>query len=126
LPQHCHAGTGTNLFASYWVFVRGGNRVKQIGGSEMTRTVLSLVTAAAVGVGALTATPQPANAVAWWVIPAIVGGAVVGVGVGAAAADSGPRAYGYERDVYVQPTAACHIERQRLSDGRLRRVRVCD
>lgn len=93
----------------------------------MTRTkVLSLVTAAAVGIGALTAAPQPANAVVWWVIPAIVGGAVLGVGVGAAAANSGPRAYAYDRDVYVQPTAACHVERQRMDDGRLRRVRVCD
>jgi hypothetical protein len=92
----------------------------------MTRTVLSLVTAAAVGVGTLTAAPQPANAVVWWVVPAIIGGVVVGAGVGAAAANASPRAYAYDRDIYVQPTAACHVERQRLSDGRIRRVRVCD
>src|SRR5438309_91695 len=96
-------------------------RVGSNGGGDMVkRTILSLVTAGAVGVTGMAATPQPANAVVWWVVPAIVGGAVLGVGVGAAAANSGPRAYAYDRDITVQPTAACHIERQRMDDGRLR------
>lgn len=91
----------------------------------MRKTILSLVTAAAVGVAGMAATPQPANAM-WWVVPAIVGGAVLGVGVGAAAANANqPYPYASERDVYVQPTAGCHIERERI-DGRVRRVRVCD
>jgi hypothetical protein len=93
----------------------------------MKKTILSLATAAAVGVAGLTAAPQPANAVVWWVVPAIVGGAVLGVGVGAAAANSRqPYAYEPQRNIYVEPTAGCHVERQQLSDGRLRRVRVCD
>jgi hypothetical protein len=92
----------------------------------MKKTILSLATAAAVGVAGLTAAPQPANAVVWWVVPAIVGGAVLGVGVGAAAANSRqPYAYEPQRNIYVEPTAGCHVERQQLSDGRLRRVRVC-
>jgi hypothetical protein len=92
----------------------------------MKKTILSLVTAAAVGIAGMAATSQPANAHAWWVIPAIVGGAVLVVGVAAAASASQPYPYGYQRNVYVQPTASCHIERRQLSDGRLRRVRVCD
>lgn len=93
----------------------------------MKRKILSLATAAAVGIVAFTAAPQPANAVVWWVVPAIIGGAVLGVGVGAAVANSQqPYAYEPERNIYVEPTAGCHIERQRMDDGRLRRVRVCD
>jgi hypothetical protein len=52
---------------------------------------------------------------------------VLGVGVGAAAANANqPYPYASERNIYVEPTAGCHVERQRMSDGRLRRVRVCD
>lgn len=92
----------------------------------MKKTILSLAMAAAVGVAGMAATSQPANAYAWWVIPAIVGGTVVGVGVGAAAANADqPYPYEYQRNVSVQPTASCHIERQRMDDGRLHRVRVC-
>lgn len=92
----------------------------------MKKTILSLVTAATVGIAGIAATSQPANAYAWWVIPAIVGGAVVGVGVGATAANANQPYPYYERNVYVQPTSGCHIERQRMDDGRLHRVRVCD
>jgi hypothetical protein len=106
---------------------RSGGGDNEMRSDLMKKTILSLATAAAVGVAGIAATSQPANAYAWWVIPAIVGGAVAGVGVGAAAANaSQPYPYAYERNVYVQPTAGCHIERQQLSDGRLRRVRVCD
>ena len=91
----------------------------------MRKTILTLVTATAVGVAGMAATSQPANAVVWWVVPAIMGGAVLGVGVGAAAANAN-QPYPYaDRDVYVQPTAGCHIERERI-DGRVRRVRVCN
>jgi hypothetical protein len=104
---------------------RAGGGVIYMRSDLMKKTILSLVTAAAVGTAGVAATPQAANAYAWWVIPAIVGGAVAGVGVGAAAANAN-QPYPYERNVYVQPTSGCHIERQQLSDGRLRRVRVCD
>jgi hypothetical protein len=92
----------------------------------MKKTILSLVTAAAVGTAGLTAVSQPAHAV-WWVVPAIVGGAVVGVGVGAAADNAAHQQYAYEPrgSVYVQPTADCHIVRERI-DGQWRRMRVCD
>jgi hypothetical protein len=93
----------------------------------MKKTILTLATAAAVGVAGLTVAPQPANAVVWWVVPAIIGGTVLGVGVGAAAANANqPYPYASERNIYVEPTAGCHVERQRMSDGRLRRIRVCD
>jgi hypothetical protein len=95
----------------------------------MKKALLSLVTAAAVGAAGLTVAPQPAHAVAWWVIPAIVGAGVVGVTAGATAQQQydytyPPPAYGPRGNVYVQPTAGCHIERQNI-DGYWQRVRVC-
>lgn len=89
----------------------------------MKKAILPLLTAGAVGVAGLTAAPQPAHAVAWWVAPAIVGGAVLGVGVGAVAAN---QQYAYEPrgNIYVEPSG-CHIERQRIN-GHWRRVQVCD
>lgn len=93
----------------------------------MKKIVLSIVTAAAVGAAGFVATPQPAQAAAWWVVPAIVGAGVIGVGAGAIAATN-PPVYAYEpapaRNIYVQPTA-CHVERQ-IVNGRWRRVQVCD
>lgn len=93
----------------------------------MKKTILSLAAAAALVAGGVIAAPQQANAVAWWVAPAIVGGALVGVGVGATAANANAYAYAYEPRgaVYVQPTARCHIERQPIN-GVWQRVRVCD
>ena len=100
----------------------------------MTKTLLSLTTAAAVGVGGLVATPQPAKAVVWWVAPAIIGGAILGAGVGAAAANSAPAyayepgpGYAYQTNVYVRPYPGygCHIVRERVN-GFWRRVRVCN
>ncbi|MGH6684627.1 MAG: hypothetical protein ACRECA_12045 [Pseudolabrys sp.] len=93
----------------------------------MKKTILSLLTAGAVGIAGLTAAPQPAHAVVWWVIPAIVGGAVLGVGAGAGAAidNASHQQYAYEPhgNVYVEPSG-CRIEQQRIN-GELRRVRVC-
>jgi hypothetical protein len=93
----------------------------------MRKALLSIGAAAALAT-AVAAAPQPAHAVAWWVIPAIVGGAVVGVGVGAAAANSQYAMYndryaGPRGNVYVEPS--CHIVRERLANGRIHRVRVC-
>ncbi len=91
----------------------------------MKKTILSLVTAAAVGLAGLTAAPQPAHAVVWWVIPAIIGAGVVGVGAGAAADNAAHRSYAYEPrgDVYVTPSD-CHYARQRIGHH-WRRVEVC-
>lgn len=90
----------------------------------MRKTILTLATAAAVGTAGVAVAPQPANAVAWWVAPAIIGGVVVGATAGAMAAS--PRAYAYEPrgNVYIEPTA-CYRERQ-IINGRVRTVRVCD
>ena len=92
----------------------------------MKKAILSLLTAGAVGVAGLTAAPQPAHAVVWWVIPAIVGGAVLGVGVGAAADNAAHSQYAYEPrgNIYVEPYG-CHFEQQRIN-GVWRRVQVCD
>jgi phage-related minor tail protein len=94
----------------------------------MRKVVLSVLSAAAIGAAGLTAAPQQAQAAPWWVVPAIVGGAVVGVGVGAAAANSNAyaNAYAYEPrgSIYVEPTG-CRLVTQRIG-GRLHRVQVCD
>lgn len=95
----------------------------------MKKTILTLAAAATLAVGGMTATPQPANA-QWWVAPLILGSVAAG-GVAVAAASSSyatsPAAYEPRGTIYVQPTAttACHTERQVMSDGLVRRVRVC-
>jgi hypothetical protein len=91
----------------------------------MKKTILSVLTAGAVGLAGLTAAPQPAHAVVWWVIPAIIGAGVVGVGAGAAIDNDAHRAYAYEPrgEIYVAPSG-CHIERQRIGHH-WRRVEVC-
>ena len=105
----------------------------------MRKTLLTLASTAAIALGGLSVAPQPANAVAWWVAPAIVGGVVVGGAMGAAAAQNyyqGPNAPGhyayvpaqpydaYASDVYVQPRD-CFWTRERVRGG-WARVRVCD
>src|SRR5262245_1861882 len=98
----------------------------------MKKTILSLAAAAAVATAGIAAAPQPANALAWWVAPAIVAGAVGGVAIGAAAAsanDATANAY-YQGmpagSIYVQPTARCQVVQEQMPNGSLRRVRVCD
>ncbi|MGE0564138.1 MAG: hypothetical protein AB7O50_06445 [Pseudolabrys sp.] len=73
----------------------------------------------------LIATPKQANALAEWVIPAIIGTAVLGIGTGAAINESSHRTYAYEPrgTVYVQPTG-CHWERT-VYRGRVHNVQVC-
>jgi hypothetical protein len=83
--------------------------------------------------GATLYQPTQAHAVAWWVAPAIVFGAVGGLTVGAAVASANqqyldPRvpaaAYPRTGAVYVQPTGGCHISRE-VINGRMRRVEIC-
>jgi len=52
----------------------------------MRKTLATLATTGAIALGGLSASPQPANAVAWWVAPAIAGGVILGAAGGAAAA----------------------------------------
>lgn len=92
------------------------------------KTILSVTAAGALALAGTAAAPQPAHAVAWWVAPAIVAGAVGGVAVGAAATNAyaypNINAYAYEPQVYVQPTAGCHWARVQTDNG-LVRQRVC-
>ena len=93
------------------------------------KTILSVTAAATLALAGTAAAPQPAHAVVWWVAPAIVAGAVGGVAIGAAAANTyaypNPNAsYAYEPQVYVQPTAGCHWMRVQTDNG-LVRQRVC-
>ena len=100
----------------------------------MKRTIVTLVAAAAVGAAGLTAMPRTADA-QWWIAPAIIAGVVGGVAVGSAVQAN---AYPYDTNasavapagtIYVQPTRSarsCEIVRERMSDGSIRRVRVCD
>lgn len=91
----------------------------------MKKSLMALSAAAIIGAGTI-ATPQPAHAIAEWVIPTIIAAGVGGVALGAATTN---RAYYAEPagTVYVQPSPAaqCRIVRERLPDGRSRRVRVC-
>jgi hypothetical protein len=92
----------------------------------MRKSLMALSAAAVIGAASLAA-PSPAQAHAWWIVPAIVGGVIVG-GVAAAAA-SQPYPYGpyygpayYRGDVSVRPT--CRIVRERAPGG-WRRYEVC-
>lgn len=107
----------------------------------MKRTLTTLAAATALGAATLAA-PSPASAqFAEWIIPAIIGAGILGVGVGAAANNPPPPAYAEPAPagtVYVQPTTttrtattttrtagSCRIVRERIPGG-TRRVRICD
>lgn len=95
--------------------------------NTFTKTALSLSCAALLGASTLVATPKPAHALAEWVIPAIIGAGVLGIGTGAAINESSRRDYAYEGPrgtVYVKP-AGCHWERTQYQ-GRWHNVQVCD
>ena len=95
----------------------------------MKKTLMTTLAAGAIGVAALTTAVTPANAFVWWVIPAIVGGAVGGAAVGSAVNNQPVYAPPPGGTVYVRPTGAapaCYIEREQLAGGGWRRVRVCD
>lgn len=98
----------------------------------MTRTAITLLTAAGMAAAAATV-PTRADAYPVWVVPAIVAAGVGGLVVGGAVASQ--QAYADERyantrgTVYVRPGGAaqnCTIVRERLADGRLRRVQICE
>lgn len=97
----------------------------------MWKTVMTVTAALALGL-ATVSLPTKADAYPVWVIPAIIGAAIVGVGTGAAVADANHTAYYAPAGgtVYVQPSAAraeavCHIVRERTAYG-WRSVQVCD
>jgi len=94
-----------------------------------------LTTLAAAGalVAATVSVPTQANALAQWVVPAIVVAGVGGLAVGAVAtahADSYAYSpmYAPAGAVYVQPRAqatTCQIVRERTPNGNIRRVQIC-
>lgn len=92
----------------------------------MKKTLMALSAAAVIGAGTI-ATPQPAHAIAEWIIPTIIAAGIGGVAIGSAATAN--RTYYAEPagTVYVQPSPAgqCRVVRERLADGSVRRVRVC-
>lgn len=88
----------------------------------MTKTLTAISAAALIGTASLAA-PAPASAHAWWVVPAIVGGAIVGTAAIASAANAyQPYAYAGPGGVYVEPS--CRIVRERTPQG-WRRVQIC-
>jgi hypothetical protein len=96
----------------------------------MRKTLLTLTAAAAIGTAGMSSMPTPANAVAWWVAPVIIGAAVGGT---ALVATSAANAQGYYAEpgpgsVYVRPTASapqCFWARERVAGG-WRRIQVCN
>ncbi len=83
------------------------------------KKILTAVSAAAVLVAATMTNPTPASAHAWWVVPAIIGGAVIATGAVIAAQSP---AYARAGNIYVEPR--CHYQRQRVRGG-WRNVQVC-
>lgn len=88
----------------------------------MHKTMIGLSAAAALAASTFAPVPAKADPIsAWWLVPAIFGGLVVG----SAATHS---AYAAQRGtVYVNPSPprACTIERQRLRGGGWREVEIC-
>lgn len=83
---------------------------------------LSTLVAAGALVAATVSAPTQANALAEWVIPAIIVAGIGGVAVGSTVATAPGGT------VYVQPRsqASCHIVRERTASGGFRRVEVCN
>jgi hypothetical protein len=98
----------------------------------MRKALAAMSAAAVIGAGTM-AMPSQADAHAWWVVPAIVGGAILGTAAIASTAQANayyntygyyPAPYGYRTGaVYVQPR--CQVVRERTPYG-IRRVRICD
>ena len=94
----------------------------------MLRPITTLAAAGALA-AATVSVPTQANALAEWVIPAIVIAGVGGLAVGAANnAYYAQPVYAPAGSVYVQPRAAanCQIVRERTASGGYRRVQVCN
>jgi hypothetical protein len=83
----------------------------------MMKKIMAGVSALAIAASAALI-PTKADAHVWWLWPAIVGGTVGGLAIGAAAANN---AHGY----YGGP-GYCHPGRERGPDGRWHRVTVCE
>jgi hypothetical protein len=85
------------------------------------RKTLTAITAAGALAVATVSVPTQANALAEWVIPAIIVAGIGGAAVGTTVAANSPRG-----SVYVQPRAeaSCQIVRERTANG-WRRVEVC-
>lgn len=92
----------------------------------MRRAITTLAAAGALA-AATVAVPTQANALAEWVIPAIVVAGIGGAVIGVTAANANNYAYAPRGNVYVQPRAAatCQIVRERTANGGWRRVQVC-
>ena len=93
----------------------------------MRRAITTLAAAGALA-AATVAVPTQANALAEWVIPAIVVAGIGGAVIGVTAANADSYAYAPRGTVYVQPRAAatCQIVRERTANGGWRRVQVCE
>ena len=90
----------------------------------MTRLLIAIAAAAALGLASLAA-PQPAQARHGAIAAGIIGGLAVGALAGAAAAANGPYYYG-PGPIYYAP-GPCYWRHQRMWNGwRWARVRVCD
>jgi hypothetical protein len=85
------------------------------------RKTLTAITAAGALAAATVSVPTQANALAEWVIPAIIVAGIGGAAVGTTVATNA------QGNVYVQPRAqaSCHLVRERTANG-WRRVEVCD
>ena len=86
----------------------------------MAKPLTTLLAAGALA-AATVSVPTQANALAEWVIPAIIVAGIGGAAVGSTVATTAPGT------VYVQPRAqaSCHIVRERTANG-WRRVEICD
>ena len=96
----------------------------------MRKTLMVLGASTTIAAAGLAA-PTPTDAHAWWVAPAIIGGAVVaGAAIVGGAAAANPYYYGspYYGPAYYEPTVtvrpACRIVREQTPYG-WRSVRVC-
>jgi hypothetical protein len=129
LPQQCPATRGTIAIAAHWSCVRAFRDEMRSNAEVLMivkKTILSLAAAGALALAGTAAAPQPANAVVWWVAPAIIGGAIVGTAAGASIAHQNDAlAYEPQGAVYVQPTAGCHWARVQTASGAWVRERVC-
>jgi len=94
----------------------------------MTKTLVTLAAAGALGAATLIPT-QPAQAMAWWVAPVIIGGVVGGAALGAAASSAYadprlPSAAYPSGTVSVRPVNNCYVTQERIR-GRIRNVEIC-
>jgi hypothetical protein len=92
------------------------------------RKALTTIAAAGALAAATVSVPTQANALAQWVVPAIIVAGIGGAAVGAVASANAAPVYAPSGSVYVQPRAAatCHIVRERTANGGFRRIEVCD